>query len=59
MVNWRKTTEIWAPTGSSEQPFQRMSGALLPIGCIAKTQSAPWGPVWFGSLSQNMVRVRL
>lgn len=47
-----KTTEIWAPTGSSEQPFQRMSGALLPIGCIAKNSISTMGPslVW---LSQS------
>jgi len=31
-----KTTEIWGSTGSVDMPFQRMSGAFIPIGCIAE-----------------------
>lgn len=31
-----KTTEIWNSTGSSDLPFQRMSGAYIPTGCVAK-----------------------
>lgn len=31
-----KTTEIWGSTGSADLPFQRMTGAFIPIGCAAK-----------------------
>lgn len=43
-----KTTEIWGSTGSSNLPFQRMSGAVLPTGCIAPNSVCRFGSslVW-------------
>ncbi len=43
-----KTTEIWSSTGDANMPFQRMSGAFLPIGCIAKDSVCQFGQslVW-------------
>lgn len=43
-----KTTEIWSSTGDANAPFQRMSGAFLPIGCIAKDSVCQFGTslVW-------------
>lgn len=47
-----KTTEIWSSTGDANLPFQRMSGAFLPVGCIAKDSVCQFGQslVW---LSQS------
>lgn len=43
-----KTTEIWSSTGDANMPFQRMSGAFLPVGCIAKDSVCQFGTslVW-------------
>ena len=43
-----KTTEIWSSTGDANLPFQRMSGAFLPVGCIAKDSVCQFGQslVW-------------
>ena len=49
-----KSTEIWSSTGDSDLPFQRMSGAYLPLGCAAKDSVCQFGQslVW---LSQTEV----
>ena len=46
------STEIWGVTGSADAPFQRMSGAVLPLGCLAKDSICIFGSslVW---LSQS------
>lgn len=43
-----KTTEIWTSTGDINLPFQRMSGAFLPVGCVAKDSVCQFGQslVW-------------
>ena len=43
-----KTTEIWSSTGDANMPFQRMSGAFLPVGCIARDSVCQFGTslVW-------------
>lgn len=43
-----KTTEIWNSTGSQDLPYQRMSGAYIPVGCVAKNSIAVFGSslVW-------------
>lgn len=43
-----KTTEIWNSTGANDLPYQRQSGAYLPVGCIAKFSVAAFGSslVW-------------
>lgn len=38
-----KTTEIWMSTGNPDLPFQRMSGAFLPVGCAAKNSVCIFG----------------
>lgn len=38
-----KTTEIWNSTGSSDSPYQRQSGAYLPVGCAAKNSIVVFG----------------
>lgn len=43
-----KSTEIWSSTGDPNLPFQRMSGAFLPVGCMAKDSVCQFGTslVW-------------
>lgn len=43
-----KTTEIWSSTGDVNLPFQRMSGAFLPVGCAARDSVCQFGQslVW-------------
>lgn len=43
-----KTTEIWSSTGDANLPFQRMSGAFLPVGCVARDSVCQYGQslVW-------------
>lgn len=43
-----KTTEIWNSTGAQDLPYQRMSGAYTPVGCVAKNSIAVFGSslVW-------------
>lgn len=38
-----KTTEIWSSTGSSDAPFQRMGGAVIPTGCVAPASVCRFG----------------
>lgn len=38
-----KTTEVWVSTGNPDLPFQRMSGAFLPVGCSAKNSVCVFG----------------
>ena len=38
-----KTTEVWISTGNPDLPFQRMSGAFLPTGCVAKNSVCNFG----------------
>lgn len=38
-----KTTEIWNSTSSIDLPYQRMSGAYIPVGCLAKNSVATFG----------------
>lgn len=38
-----KTTEVWMSTGNPDLPFQRMSGAFLPVGCAAKNSVCLFG----------------
>lgn len=38
-----KTTEIWGSTGDKDAPFVRMSGAFIPVGCIAKNSICQFG----------------
>lgn len=47
-----KSTEIWSSTGDANLPFQRMSGAFIPVGCVAKDSVCQFGQslVW---LSQS------
>lgn len=47
-----KSTEVWSSTGDPDLPFQRMSGAYLPLGCAAKDSVCLFGSglVW---LSQS------
>lgn len=47
-----KSTEIWLSTGDANLPFQRMSGAFIPVGCVAKDSVCQFGQslVW---LSQS------
>lgn len=37
-----KTTEIWSSTGSSDAPFQRMGGAIIPTGCVRSEERRVW-----------------
>ena len=43
-----KTTEVWSSTGDANLPFQRVSGAVLPVGCVAKNSVCQFGSslVW-------------
>lgn len=48
----RSTTEVFAPTGNADLPFQRISGRVFPVGCyeygrdsVVKTD---YGIVWVG-----------
>ena len=45
-----RTTEIWANTGASDFPFQRISGAFIERGCAARNSVAQLGgiPFWLG-----------
>ena len=47
-----KTTEVWTSTGNSDLPFQRMGGAVMPVGCLAKDSISNTGTslIW---LSQS------
>lgn len=47
-----KSTEIWSSTGDANLPFQRMPGAFIPVGCVAKDSVCQFGQslVW---LSQS------
>lgn len=47
-----KTTEVWTSTGNADLPFQRMSGATSPVGCVAKDsiKTVGSGLIW---LSQS------
>lgn len=38
-----RTTEIWNSTGSQDLPYQRQSGAYIPVGCVAKNSIAVFG----------------
>ncbi|WP_436463111.1 packaged DNA stabilization protein [Acinetobacter seifertii] len=38
-----KTTEIWSSTNSSDAPFQRMGGAVIPTGCVAPASVCQFG----------------
>ncbi len=38
-----KTTEIWNSTGAQDMPYQRQSGAYVPIGCNAKDTICAFG----------------
>lgn len=38
-----RTAEIWNSTGSQDLPYQRQSGAYIPVGCIAKDSIAVFG----------------
>jgi len=43
-----KTTEIWNSTGAQDAPYQRQSGAYIPVGCLAKNSISVFGSglVW-------------
>jgi hypothetical protein len=45
-----RTTEIWANTGAADFPFQRISGAFVERGCVARGSVAQrlGVPYWLG-----------
>lgn len=54
-----KTTEIWNSTGSNERPFQRMSGAYIPTGCIAKNSICQFGGalIWLTQTDHGQAQI--
>lgn len=54
-----KTTEIWSGTANQDLPFQRVSGAYIPFGCIAKDSTAVFGSnlVWLSQSEHGQSQV--
>lgn len=54
-----KTTEIWNSTGSSDLPFQRMSGAYIPTGCVAKDSVCQFGGslIWLSQTDHGQAQI--
>ena len=54
-----KTTEIWNSTGSNDLPFQRMSGAYIPTGCVAKSSVCQFGGalIWLSQTDHGQAQV--
>lgn len=54
-----KTTEIWNSTGSPDLPFQRMSGAYIPTGCVAKNSVCQFGGalIWLSQTDHGQAQI--
>lgn len=54
-----KTTEVWSSTGANDLPFQRMSGAYIPMGCIAKNSVCQFGGalVWLSQTEHGSAQI--
>lgn len=54
-----KTTEIWNSTGSNDSPYQRMSGAYIPTGCVAKNSVCQFGGslIWLSQTDHGQAQV--
>lgn len=54
-----KTTEVWNSTGSNDLPYQRMSGAYIPVGCSAKHSVCQFGGslVWLSQTEHGNSQV--
>ena len=57
----KKTTEVWMSTGNPDLPFQRMSGAFIPTGCVAKNSVCVFGGglVWLTSSDHGQSQIVL
>lgn len=53
------TTEVWNTTGAQDLPFQRMSGAYLPVGCIAPNSIATFGQslIWLSQTDHGHAQI--
>lgn len=54
-----KTTEVWNSVGSNDMPFQRMSGAYIPTGCVAKNSVCQFGGslIWLSQTDNGQAQV--
>lgn len=54
-----KTTEIWNSTGSADLPYQRMSGAYIPTGCVAKDSVCQFGGslIWLSQTDHGQAQI--
>ena len=54
-----KTTEIWNSTGSQDLPYQRESGAYIPVGCSAKNSICTFGTslVWLSQTDHGDAQI--
>lgn len=54
-----KTTEIWNSTGSNDAPYQRMSGAYIPTGCVAKNSVCQFGGslIWLTQTDHGQAQI--
>lgn len=57
----KKTTEIWNSTGAQDLPYQRQSGAYIPVGCIAKNSIAVFGSslVWLAQTEHGANQIMM
>lgn len=54
-----KTTEIWNSTGSQDLPYQRTSGAYIPVGCAAKDSVSAFGSnlIWLSQTEHGNAQI--
>ena len=54
-----KTTEIWSSAGVRDLPYQRMSGAYLPVGCVAKESITQFGSdlIWLAQSEHGFAQI--
>lgn len=57
----KKTTEIWNSTGAQDLPYQRQSGAYIPVGCIAKNSISVFGSslVWLAQTEHGANQIMM
>lgn len=57
----KKTTEIWNSTGSADLPYQRQSGAYIPVGCVAKNSIAVFGSslIWLAQTEHGANQIMM
>lgn len=57
----KKTTEVWNSTGAQDLPYQRQSGAYIPVGCIAKNSISVFGSslVWLAQTEHGANQIMM